>query len=91
MLPIPNTYHPWMLFALVYIIGWVISINNFYNNQKNTLNISILLLTVLGTLSFTYYQGRSHNWNLMITNFEALLLLGILQINCLKKLKLRIT
>jgi hypothetical protein len=77
MLPMPNTYHPWMLFALVYVIGWVVSINNFYNNEKNIFSISVVVLTVLGTLSLTYYQGRSHNWNLMVTNFEAYLLLGI--------------
>jgi hypothetical protein len=77
MLPMPNTYHPWMLFALTYLIGWVVSVHSFYTNQKNKFTIGVFLLTLLGTLSFTYYQGRSHNWNLMATNFEAFLLLGI--------------
>jgi len=77
MLPMPHSMHPWMVIALIYLIGWIISINHFLKNNKTRKTTSVFILTILGTLSLTYYQGRSHNWNLFVTNFEAFILLGI--------------
>ena len=77
MLPMPDTMHPWMVIAFIYLIGWIVSINHFLKNNKTRKTLGVFLLTILGTLSLVYYQGRSHNWNLFVTNFEAFILLGI--------------
>lgn len=77
MLPMPTTMHPWMLVAMVYVIGWAVSIHHFFTNQKNSFTLSVFVLTFLGTIGLTYYQGRSHNWNLFVTNFEAFILLAL--------------
>ncbi len=77
MLPMPTTMHPWMLIALIYGIGWVISIINFLNNRKTQFALAIFVLTFLGTIGLSYYQGRSHNWQLMVCNLSAFILLPI--------------
>jgi hypothetical protein len=70
MLPMPTTMHPWMLLALVYIIGWTFSINHFFTNQKNSFTVSVFILTFLGTHWLKLLSGKkSHNWNLFVTNF----------------------
>lgn len=87
MLPMPTTLHPWMLVALVYIVGWVVSIQNLFNNQKNAFTLVIFVLTFIGTIGLTYYQGRSHNWNLFVTNFEAFIILALFADRLLEKAK----
>ncbi len=77
MLPMPTTMHPWMLIALIYGIGWVISIINFLNNRKTQFAVAIFVLTFLGTIGLSYYQGRSHNWQLMVCNLSAFILLPV--------------
>ena len=88
MLPMPSGFHPWMLVAVVYIVGWVISINHFFKNQKSLFSISVFVLTFMGTIGLTYYQGRSHNWNLFVTNFEAFILLTLYASELHKQAKL---
>ena len=87
MLPMPTIMHPWMLVALVYIIGWVVSIHHFFTNQKTNYTLSIFILTFIGTIGLTYYQGRSHNWNLFVTNFEVFMLLALFADKLLDKAK----
>lgn len=77
MLPMPTTMHPWMLIALIYGVGWVISIVNFLNNRKTLFALAVFVLTFLGTIGLSYYQGRSHNWQLMVCNLSAFILLPI--------------
>jgi hypothetical protein len=77
MLPIPNTWHIWMIVAIVYFIGILYSIVAIYNGRINQKSTSVFLLSVLGVLFFSYYQGRSHNWNLLIINFPVFMLLAI--------------
>lgn len=77
MLPMPKGMQPWILVALVYGIGWMISVNNFLNNNKDKYSLSVFVVTFLGTLGLIYYQGRSHNWQLYSCYFPAFILLPI--------------
>jgi hypothetical protein len=75
MLPMPTGMQPWILVAIVYGIGWVITVNNFLQNNKSTFSLSVFVVTFLGTLGLIYYQGRSHNWQLYSCYFPAFILL----------------
>ena len=87
MLPMPDTWHPWMLVALVYAIGLLYSLRQAMTRTISPRSASVFLLTVLGSGLFAYYQGRSHNWNLFTCNFAAFLLLTLFADDLLKTLK----
>jgi len=77
MLPMPPGFHPWMLIALIYLVGLAHSAYAIFNRSFSNRTSMIFLLSVLGMISFSYYEGRSHNWTLFISNFEAFLLLPV--------------
>ncbi len=64
MLPTPSTMHPWMLVALIYLIGIVVSVRSILTRSVSPRSALVFLLTAIGTIAFQYYLGRSHNWNL---------------------------
>ncbi|MBN8702645.1 MAG: hypothetical protein J0M08_06245 [Bacteroidetes bacterium] len=77
MLPMPTGMQPWILVAIVYGIGWVITVNSFLQNNKSKFSSAVFVVTFLGTLGLIYYQGRSHNWQLYSCYFPAFILLPI--------------
>ncbi len=77
MLPTPTSFHPWMLVAFVYLIGIAISVYHIMNRSITPRIAIIFLLTTVGVAAFQYYQGRSHNWNLFLSNPWCFILLGI--------------
>jgi len=61
--------HPWALLALVYIVGISVPVVRFVQSIKERAGLSLeyvclLFLSVMGVGLFSYYQGRSHNYNL---------------------------
>jgi len=61
--------HPWALLALAYLVGISIPVVHFVRAIKEKIGISLehvslLFLSVMGVGLFSYYQGRSHNYNL---------------------------
>ena len=85
MLPMPNTFHPYMLVVLIFLVGLLISINNILTNTITKKSAFMFLVTSLGILFFTYYLGRSHNWNLLTTFPMAFILLTMFADDLLKK------
>ena len=77
MLPMSDTWHVWMLVVIVYLFGLLYSIVAVLKQRITPKSTTIFLLTVLGILFFLYYQGRSHNWNLLIINFPVFMLLAV--------------
>ncbi|SNB48119.1 hypothetical protein [Geobacter sp. DSM 9736] len=69
--------HPWNLIALVYVIGLLWSIVAVTTGTCSSRHALIFLVAVLGTGMFSYYQGRSHNWNLMHSCIYTFILMGI--------------
>jgi hypothetical protein len=78
MLPLPSSLHPWMILALVYISGLVYSIGHLAKREVTPHVAFVFLVTVLGIGMFSYYIGRSHNWNLLSCAPPAFLLATIL-------------
>jgi hypothetical protein len=77
MLPMPADYHPWMLVAIIYVIGLLYSISAIIKRKITYKSSIVFLLSTLGIACFSYYQGRSHNWNLFSSSFPVFLLLTI--------------
>ncbi|NTW31468.1 MAG: LamG domain-containing protein, partial [Bacteroidetes bacterium] len=77
MLPMPLTFHPWQLIILIYVTGFLYSVQNIITKKINAHTAVIFLLTILGIGYFLYYQGRSHNWSLFTCSPMAFILLTI--------------
>jgi hypothetical protein len=87
MLPMPPTFHPWMILALTFIIGLLNSIYHIINKNITSRSAIIFLLTITGIQTFSYYEGRSHNWTLIVIYPMAFLLLTIFADDLLKIIK----
>ena len=63
-LPMP-LLNPWNIVILAYIIGFLYAITSFVNKKIDKRSAVIFIVSLVGTGTFTYYEGRSHNWNLI--------------------------
>jgi hypothetical protein len=89
MLPM-TLRHPWNFVVLIYLIGLIYAMQSLFN--KSTLNAKsafILLLSVMGIGLFTYFQGRSHNWNLLAVAGNAIILLVVFADSMLRAASIR--
>jgi len=77
MLPMPTTFHPWMIIALVYLVGLLYFLSAIVRKNITPRSGLVLLLTIAGIGTFAYYQGRSHNWNLFTCSLPAFLLMTL--------------
>ncbi len=77
MLPTPASFHPWMLVATVYLIGILVSVRSIVTRKVTPRSALVFLLTSISILSFQYYLGRSHNWNLLSCSPWCFILLTI--------------
>jgi hypothetical protein len=87
MLPMPKSFHPYILILIVYIWGLLFSINNILAKQINNKTAFLFLVTCLGVLFFPYYIGRSHNWNLFACSPMVFIILTIFADTIFQKLK----
>jgi hypothetical protein len=69
--------HPWNLVALIYLVALLYVMVALLNREVTGRHALVFLLFLLGVGSLFYYQGRSHNWNLLVTSVYAFLLLGM--------------
>jgi len=86
MLPMPAV-HPWNIVLLVYVLGLYISIIYLFKKRSNPgsafpidlkkRKAMIFTLSILGFGLFTFYQGRSHDLNLLVTFWTAFSLIAI--------------
>ncbi|MEI7525801.1 MAG: LamG-like jellyroll fold domain-containing protein [Mariniphaga sp.] len=77
MLPLTTNPHPWMLIAFIYVVGLSYSAYRLIEKKHTYKSNMIFLITVTGIACFSYYQGRSHNWNLLAICFPAFILMAI--------------
>lgn len=76
MLPM-KFIHPWNLVILSYISGLGLSVKYLFTHKANPIDKSVFYLSVLGLGIFSYYQGRSHDFNLLPVCYPSLLLIVI--------------
>jgi hypothetical protein len=74
MLPMP-LLHPWNLVVLSYLIGLSTSVQALLTTGTDRNRAAMaLFISVLGIGLFSYYQGRSHDFNLIHVLYPAILL-----------------
>lgn len=76
MLPMP-LLHPWSIVLLTYFAGILMAIRSLIVKSYSPKAAIIFFFSLLGLGSFTYYQGRSHNWNLLTASTPFFILLSI--------------
>lgn len=78
MLPVPVNYHPWMIFYSAYILGLIVALFSWIKKQTSPVNDLLFFMSILGFGLFTYYQGRAHEYNLIIIAWLPLMVMLIL-------------
>jgi hypothetical protein len=76
MLPMPPN-HPWMLVIALYVLTLAKATWSLLHRENSSRQQLMLVTAVLGTGLFTYYQGRSHDNNLTLVCWPAILLLAL--------------
>jgi hypothetical protein len=70
-------FHLWNILALIYLIGLLLSIKNYFTSKKSLQNQAIFFLSILGIGIFSYYQGRSHDYSFLAITYPSIILLAI--------------
>ncbi|HDQ26280.1 MAG TPA: hypothetical protein ENN43_06000 [bacterium] len=83
LMPMPAV-HPWYLYVAALAAGIALSLGGFFaaarESREEKRGEAVFLLAVFGTLTFAYYQGRSHDWA-MVPILYVPLVLGTLFID----------
>lgn len=74
MLRMPLSPHPWMAVLSLYLFGMVGAVCAHKRGRPSVTWDTILVISVLGTGLFTYYQGRSHDHVLSFVVWPAIIL-----------------
>lgn len=77
MLPLPGFPAPWFAVLLVYLLGMLAGIHAYTYRRVSIINRVLLFLSVLGIGLFSYYQGRSHDYNLPAVIWPAIIIIFI--------------
>jgi hypothetical protein len=76
MLPM-TLLHPWNLVALTFAGGLLATLPQLLDGTQNERSARLFFITILGVGVFSYYQGRSHNWNLLLVLLYVIPLWGV--------------
>ena len=90
MLPMPLTPSPWMIVLAYYVFGVVYAIH-LRTRGRGTRHVDMVYyLSILGIGLFSYYQGRSHELNLLVVMWPAAMIGFILADRNLRLVKARL-
>ena len=86
-LEMPIYPHPWMSILSIYFLGIIYAITLWRAGIHTVKVDSIFFLSTLGLGIFSYYEGRSHIYNLATVLWPSLILLGIFSDTIISRLK----
>jgi hypothetical protein len=78
MLPLPQQMHPWQVVLAVYGAGAITAVSAWKRHSNHPVYDVLFCCSVLGLGLFTYYQGRSHIFCLMLVLWPALVVAAIM-------------
>lgn len=81
--------HPWNIIVIVYMISFLYPIVKFLQKDITPKAVIILLVSILGFGFFLYFQGRSHNFQLLNASVTCFVLLALIGDMLWKKVKTR--
>ncbi len=70
--------HPWNISVLVLLCGFMYSVSKWYHKEITPRATIFLLVSLIGTGYFVYFQGRSQNSNFSLSSGFTLILLVLL-------------
>ncbi|WP_145516104.1 hypothetical protein [Yersinia aleksiciae] len=91
MLPLPTAFHPWQILLVVYAAAAVAALSAWRRHINNPVYEVLFCTALLGLGLFTYYQGRSHIFCLMMVLWPALIAGAILTDLILRSIRKRST
>lgn len=91
MLPMPLTPHPWQLVLIAYAAAAVAAVSAWRRHVKSHVYDVLFCTALMGLGLFTYYQGRSHIYCLMMVLWPALVVGAILTDLILRSIRKRST
>lgn len=91
MLPMPLPFHPWQVILVVYAAAAVAALSAWRRRIDSPVYDVLFCTALLGLGLFTYYQGRSHIYSLMLVLWPALLAGAILTDLILRSVRKRST
>lgn len=87
MIPVPDGLHPWMAILAVYLLGLTLGLRSFLDGRHSPFARVAVLLSILGAGLYTYYQGRSHDYNLITAGWPSVLLAFLLVDRLLRSIR----
>jgi len=90
MMPIPVSFHPWMVVTGYYVFGIVGALYMRIRHKPSIAWDVIFYLSVLGLGLFSYYQGRSHEAVFTAVIWPAILIAFILADRTLRSVRARV-
>jgi hypothetical protein len=91
MLPMPLPFHPWQIILIAYAAAAVAALSAWRRRIDSPVYDVLFCTALLGLGLFTYYQGRSHIFSLMLVLWPALIVGAILTDLVLRSLRKRST
>ena len=91
MLPMPDTFHPWQILLVVYAAAAIAALSAWRRRIDNHVYDVLFCTALMGLGLFTYYQGRSHIFCLMMVLWPALVAGAILTDLILRSVRKRST
>ena len=91
MLPMPLTFHPWQVILLVYAAAAVTALSAWRRHSDKPVYDLLFCTSLMGLGLFTYYQGRSHIFCLMMVLWPALVTGAVLTDLILRSIRKRST
>lgn len=91
MLPMPMAFHPWQVVLLSYAAAAVAAVSAWRRHMHNHVYDVLFCAALMGLGLFTYYQGRSHIYCLLMALWPALVVGAILTDLILRSIRKRST
>lgn len=91
MLPMPDGFHPWQIILVMYAAAAVAALSAWRRHVDSHVYEVLFCTALLGLGLFSYYQGRSHIYVLMVVLWPALIAGAILTDLILRSIRKRST
>lgn len=85
-LPMP-AFHPWNILVLIYITSLSYCFYNLKKKYSILFTSKLFFLTIFGIGLFSYYVGRSHDYNLLLISYPGIIIALIFLDKKLKEIK----
>lgn len=70
-------FNSWNIIFGIYLLGFVYAIQALLRKKQDIHDTEIFLSSIIGIGIFSYYQGRSHDYNLLTVSYPAIVLIAL--------------